>query len=488
MTCRAETLVRAAPEAPGGERHGAAASSMGGPFPASDPDVREPEVRRRLSTLESDLATALTGGGKGREEVEDDPASRNDRVIAACYETLARDVRNPAVLTELGDALRRRGKLPVAIMRYQMAVAVDPTYGPAQRALGDAYLAQGKPKPAIACYDKALRSAPDDPALHERRARALLANGSYATGWDEYVWHLRTGAGSAGGPYWEGPPEAGQSITVVADQDLLRQIVFAHCLGDLIDAGARVTLHCDPRLVDLFIRSFKDIWVHPLRPEEQIEPTFCDAVTGLACLPRILRRSRSAFRRPPGYLGADPRLVDQWRSRYATFGEGPTVAVSFRPEDGVEETMPALSDWLPLLRAPGVRFVCLDPDAAEDVRLLQRDHGLPVGHWPGEPDTASHMDDLAARIAAADVVIAPAGTTAALAGALGTRVWTLAPVAGDCIWPVRGRKSPWFPTMSLFRRRPGQPWSKVMARVTDELAALAGTGVDGPSAPALTQN
>jgi hypothetical protein len=84
--------------------------------------------------------------------------------------------------------------------------------------------------------------------------------------------------------------------------------------------------------------------------------------------------------------------------------------------------------------------------------------------------------ELAQRIRALDLVIAPDTMVAHLAGALGVRTWTLLPYAADWRWlQVEREETPWYPTMRLFRQPAPGDWGSVLARVHSELAASTGT-------------
>jgi ADP-heptose:LPS heptosyltransferase len=81
------------------------------------------------------------------------------------------------------------------------------------------------------------------------------------------------------------------------------------------------------------------------------------------------------------------------------------------------------------------------------------------------------MDAFAAQIAAMDMVITIDNSTAHLAGALGTPVWVLLPFAPDWRWLLETSRSPWYPTMKLFRQSQPGDWRSVVARVKTALAA-----------------
>jgi len=76
-------------------------------------------------------------------------------------------------------------------------------------------------------------------------------------------------------------------------------------------------------------------------------------------------------------------------------------------------------------------------------------------------------------IANLDLVISVDTSVAHLAGAMGKPVWTLIPFCPDWRWMLDRTDNPWYPTMQLFRQESIGDWSKPMAALSAQLAALA---------------
>ena len=388
---------------------------------------------------------------------------------------LEQDPKRAKAHVGLGRILELRGKTALAILHYQTATAIDPNNGDAFVRLGDAYLALGKSAPALAAYDRALRANPRDARAHYHEALALLANGYYARGWRGYEWRWRVPDPTprmTALPAWDGKTrtnDMGEALRLLVEGEgsAAEAIFYAHCLPDVLAGGVRVGFLGDPGLAALLRRSFQGVDV----VEAHARHSAFDAAIALGSLPGIFRARRSDFdNRPAGYLVADPEATVIWRERYRTLGAGRKLGLALRGEavwparEATRIPLPALT---PLLEMEGLDLVSLESEPLAPAVADAPASRLPIGRWPDGGD----LDALAARVDACDLVAAPPGRIAALAGALGKTVFVLAPPSPGWPWLLRGRKSPWFPTMTILRLRPGQDWKKANAALVAELKA-----------------
>jgi len=77
----------------------------------------------------------------------------------------------------LGNALKRQGKLEESIYQYHEALRIRPTYSKAHNNLGIAFAAQGKIKEAISHFSMALRIRPDYATAHSNIGVTLARQG-----------------------------------------------------------------------------------------------------------------------------------------------------------------------------------------------------------------------------------------------------------------------------------------------------------------------
>jgi len=102
-------------------------------------------------------------------------------------------------------------------------------------------------------------------------------------------------------------------------------------------------------------------------------------------------------------------------------------------------------------------------------------------------DFAAQLNDFAdtaAMISQLDLVICVDTSVAHLAGALGKPVWVMLPEPPYWWWSGSSERSPWYPTMRLFRQKERGDWGDVVERVKAALEERVAAGGMGGEAEA----
>lgn len=119
-------------------------------------------------------------------------------------------------------------------------------------------------------------------------------------------------------------------------------------------------------------------------------------------------------------------------------------------------------------RFPKTAFVCLQGQTTpDDDAILDQCPNVapPPGQLADWLDTMLYMKDV-------QLVISVDTALAHLAGTEGVPTWLLLPAAPDYRWMAQGDRSPWYPSMRLFRQQRLGEWGPVLDRVSDELRGL----------------
>jgi hypothetical protein len=191
-------------------------------------------------------------------------------------------------------------------------------------------------------------------------------------------------------------------------------------------------------------------------------------------LPYALGTTRNSIPANVPYLSADPIDVENWRRRVATtLGTSGELKVGICWAGNPDHTSDCkrsipLDQLAPsaLLARDGMRFHSLQ--AGTNARgMIEQCQAMNIA------DHSSQLNDFAdtaALIANLDLVISVDTAVAHLAGAMGKPVWLLLPFLADWRWMAKGKQSPWYPTMRLYRQDRDRSWPGVINEVAKELA------------------
>jgi tetratricopeptide (TPR) repeat protein len=409
-------------------------------------------------------------------------AERLDESRRVLREALERRPDDFDLTAELASTILESGEVSRARQMLQTLLERSPAHPGAIAALSCVLNAEGLVDEAIAYGRHAVAMQPEDAVPHVNLATALLKNGNYAEGWEHYAWRTRMPEDAPTYlrfpyPEWEAGSLAGKSVLVYAEQGLGDEIMFASCLPDVVREARQVTLECDPRLAELFQRSFSgcavfgrkrtqaNAWVRSLEPQPELQAP-------IGSLARHMRRQPSDFPAHSGYLKPDPAKVERARARLAALGPGRKIGVSWR--GGLMKTGRArrsleTGELASLLKLEGVNFVSLQYGAgvADEIARLEQTHRVRMLRVP---EAIDDYDEAAALISVLDGVISVCTAVVHLTGALGRPVLVLAPYSAEWRYGARGEQMIWYPSVRVLRQSVPGEWGTVIAEARAVLA------------------
>jgi tetratricopeptide (TPR) repeat protein len=389
---------------------------------------------------------------------------------------------NPSLVEahfNLGNAFRACDRLEEATCRYEQGLKLRPDYLDAAVNLGYTLEDLGRIAEAIIYYEQALKINPECAAAHFNRALAWLRQTDFKQGWEEYEWRWKNKNETPpnfGLPAWQGELLTGKTLLITAEQGIGDEIMFASCFEDLLKQSAGAVIECESRLVPLFARSFPAATIvhKPVSRSLECERSTSrpDVQIALAGLPRFFRPNLESFPNHHGYLKSNPERITFWRKRFDRLGRGLKVGISWRGGNDPNvrrRCSTTLDQWKPVLSVPNMHFINLQYGESITERTIAREQcAVEIFDWE-DSDPLKDLDDFAAEIAALDLVISVDNSTVHIAGALGVPVWTLLPFASDWRWFLDQHKSPWYPSMRLFRQSQFGDWTDVFHCVAKEL-------------------
>ena len=350
------------------------------------------------------------------------------------------DIDTETGLLAQAHALRDAGDYGGAERLYRDVIAQAPSQqAPNHHYLGYVLAKQGRLAEAEAEYWVALALDPKSYGTARLLGVLLLSQGRYPQGFQlMQARHMRPGHEKPQLPYpeWWGEEIAGKKLLIWPEQGLGDQIQFARFAPRLQAKGADVTLLCHPSLTRLFDTS---LGVRVMAASGEVD--FPDPDYWVMTMSTMERMALESYEIPAApYLRAPPGFTPAPASKIGVM----TTGGPLHPNDRHRSLSAAQGEKL----RSQFGAISLDPAVTG----------------------AKDMAETAAIIQHLDMVVSVDTAVAHLAAAMGRRCCILIPaVDPDWRWGRAGEYSPWYPTMRLFRQRPGESWDLVIDRLVADV-------------------
>ncbi|HLX14959.1 MAG TPA: tetratricopeptide repeat protein [Bradyrhizobium sp.] len=393
-----------------------------------------------------------------------------DEALASYDDVLAKNPDHAGALVNRGNTLLRFNRPVEAMSSYDKALAAMPGHQQILTNRGHALRRLDRPTEALVDFEAALVRSAEFAEAHFEAAMTRLTLGDFAAGWKEYEWRWKTGAFAGKrrhfkAPLWLGDaPVAGKTILLHAEQGLGDTLQFIRYAPLLAGRGAKVVCEVQAELRAL-LSQFEGIDVVA---EGEPLPAF-DLHCPLLSLPLAFATLIETIPASVPYLAAPAERLAYWRDRLP---QGPRAGFvwsgSATHKNDRNRSIP-LARLAALFTDPALRCFSLQGELREiDKETLA---GLPnLVDLGGE---LCDFIDTAAVISLLDIVVSVDTSVAHLAGALGKPVVVLLPFAADFRWMRNRGDTPWYPTARLIRQQAFGDWDGVIARLGDELRAVA---------------
>lgn len=357
----------------------------------------------------------------------------------------------------LGAALRASGHTDMGRDALKKALTLAGEDGIILGNLAGTYINGGNPYPGIDYGQRAVAVQPDNPSNHNNTALCLMEAGRWTDAWPHWEnrimmpGHRRR---EYPGKRWRG--ERVQSLVVHGEQGLGDEIMFLAYVDHVRRlVSRRLVLEVAPRLVGMARRAFPYAEVIG-KPEEFTGEV--EAHIGMGDLPALFNEGVPI--KKAGYMRPSPGLHSKWLDRF----KGRKVAL-LAHKGGTQRTHemvrnPPREAWEPVLAAG---YEVLSIQYGKNAKEQAEEIGV---EWLQE--AGEDIDEQQAAIAAADLLVSVPQTALHIGGSLGKRV--LCPLTDKPAWRygLTG-PMPWYQTVELFRKQPGEDWAPVMAKVAEAM-------------------
>lgn len=386
-------------------------------------------------------------------------------------ESATSGVDEPTWLALLCNMYRRLFRLDEALRTAKRAVAA--AQGAARLTplleLARIHLDRDEPAEGAETFLAVLAIEPEHPGAHLGLGQVLLGQGEYGPGWIEYEWRNRLPEAQGRiptikGAAWNGMALPRGRLLVICDQGFGDGFHFARFLPAAAARAHELVLAASPEIQPLLARIPGVARCHHTWSEV---PGFSAHVL-ISSLPGLLGIRHDTIPAEIPYLTPDPALRAAWRERLGATGGRRRVAIfwsgrSTHPNNSRRSL--TLERLAPILDAlDDAQIVSIQKERHDaDAAALARRGVLDLG-----PELAT-FDVTAAVLADIDLLVTVDSAVAHLAGAIGTPVAMLVPTPADWRWGAGSARSPWYPTVELFRQpRPGD-WDGAIAALVKSL-------------------
>lgn len=274
---------------------------------------------------------------------------------------------------------------------------------------------------------------------------------------------------------WNGETIAGK--TLVVDQifnHLGQQLRHARLIDPAVRRCGRCIVLAEPRLVPILQRTFADADVVDRGGGYAAAHAAADFVTNSWDLAQWFGDTPAKLEAGFVPLKPDADVAARLRADYAARGRPALIGISWGTLNTTRQ-IPAAADWDVLLSGANASFVSLQyGETAADLEFLGKFCEAPIVN-DRAVDQLTDMDRFAAQIASLDLVVSIDNTIAHTASALGARTIVVT-YDGPSHWPLRGNRTPWYPTARVVRKR-GRNWREVLKEARAHLDAELGTFV-----------
>ena len=454
---------------------------------AARPD--DPEALNNLAAALTDAHNEGAGQAPDSTGWAERVRRRHMRLLEAaryCEQAIALRPDFHEAYSNLGNILRWLDRAAEAEPVLRRAIALRPSASGAYNNLGLVLQELGRHDEALAVLDLGAALAPEDAEIHYSRASGLLRQGRFEEGWTAYDCRFRIGqAGGSLGiferqPPWRGEPAAGRTLLVMAEQGIGDTIQFVRFAPMMAERGMRVVLAVQEALLPL-LETLDGVAEGRVKVINQIGnyPPY-DLHCPMLSLPRAFGTTLATIPAPASYLRVPEGAAASWAGEPLLSGQPRPVPLRVglvwggnpRHVNDLRRSIP-LAALAPLFRQPGLDWFSLQlGERAEELRVAPPEL-LPQGGITDLAPRLTNFAETAAALARLDLVVSADTAVAHLAGALGKPTWVMLPRTADWRWLAAGSRSPWYPTMRLFRQDARRQWSEVALAVADALAAIS---------------
>ena len=258
-----------------------------------------------------------------------------------------------------------------------------------------------------------------------------------------------------------------KKIIVVAEQGLGDTFQFCRFLSCLKDMGMQTCLFSPEKLAPI-LRASKvadEILVSLNQSREKVY------WSPLLSLPYKLKINQKSIPLADGYLKTKKIYREKWESIFKHRKEGLLIGLHWQGNISFEETLYSRGRSMPFENFRYLKDITnakyLSLQKGECQQDTNKEIGLDFVEGQDLFNKSMDFEDTAAAIECCDLIISTDSSVAHLAGALSKPVCLLLSYVPEWRWGLKGCKTEWYKSMTLFRQQQDGDWRSAIHDVRD---------------------
>ncbi len=254
-------------------------------------------------------------------------------------------------------------------------------------------------------------------------------------------------------PQWNGNFAESKTILIWREQGLGDEILFSSCLNDVHDLDLKIIFECDPRLVDIFQRTYPKFTVRKESFKEDFYSPHNDFELNIAIgsLPKYFRNNIKNFEKQPAIWKPLPEYVNNIRAKLEAHRNKTLIGICWRSSLlAVDRNLhyTVLRDWEALLCNPSYQFVnLLHGDCEAEISEVEQLFGIHILRWT-DIDLKNDLEMVLALVTELDFVVSIGSAVSVIAAAGGVKTSVL--VQESWVQLGHPEKYHWFPNVVPF--------------------------------------
>jgi tetratricopeptide (TPR) repeat protein len=375
------------------------------------------------------------------------------------------------------DIFVAMGNLDEAIRDLTLAIKFNPSRPTLYCDSAALYEAQGNFIKAEEDYNQ---PANDDlkPSLEQRFGLSLLnlSQKKFDIGWRGYALRKERLAHEpaklvTSKPLWHGESDIG-ILYISNEQGVGDQILHTSFLSEVLERNTKIILSIDPRLKQIYQRSFPSIILHPVNIEDKshkfLDESLYDYQIPMGDLAGIFRNTLDSFiNQKIAFLKPDKDKTENYK-KVIKGSKKIACGISWKSKSAFgDQKSFSLDAFSELLEKDYINFVNLQyGEIKDEIKLLRDHHDIEISDF-SDIDKTNDLDSLISLIDACDFVITSSNVTAHLSGAIGKKTYLIAPIGKAKIfyWHDNNDACLWYPSVKVINQKRMHGWKDQIKEV-----------------------